>query len=185
MYKINFLTSPYNNKILYTYLFLKKNKNELKNYNILISDISDFYFRTNPFALQTSHLTLTQESNKIGLCNTNTTWIRVSFNDIVLNKIKNNKVINGGFVLGNYEQVFELYNLIVSEMSCIFSRINYPILDQAIINKLVYFDNLPASLNNKNINHLAQKVKTDLNNDIIHQYKVFDHHKKELFAKYE
>ena len=69
-------------------------------------------------------------------------------------------------------------------MAKIFAKINYPIVEQAIVNKLIYFDGVECYLDSINVNNMAQQVKIKANNKINHQYKVFPKLKKELYAIY-
>jgi hypothetical protein len=184
-YKIIYQTSPYNNKIICSFLYLRDNKEILQNYNILISDISDFYFKDNPFSLQQKELVLSLEDKEIKNCEVNTTWADICYGKDVRSKMQNNIVINGGFVLGTYSQVYSLYDSVLKDMANILSRVNYPITDQIIINKLVYLDNIPCSLDSKNINHLSQGIKTNIENKINHQYKVNPTYTKKLYSLYE
>jgi len=186
-YKVLFKTSPYNNKVLYSYLFLKQNLEQYKQYNVLLCDIGDVYFKTNPFCLCSEHsmpLTLFLEDKPFINCECNSTWIRVCYNQHVLEKIKNNIVINAGLYLSSYLRLLEFFKLMVDEMSLIFGKVNYPIVEQAVVNKLIYVNKVECVLDSENVNNMAQQVKTKADNKINHQYKVFPELKKEIYNIY-
>jgi len=105
-YKVLYKTSPYNNKIIYSFLFLKRNKELLKDYNILISDIGDFYFKINQFDLFKDKLVLTLEDKKIKSCDVNTAWSDICYGPELKYKINENIVINGGFIMGSFLQIY-------------------------------------------------------------------------------
>lgn len=178
-------TSAFNNKIIYSYLFLKNNKRNLKDKNILFCDIGDIYFQKNPFDLQTNNIYLSLESEQIKYCEVNSSWLKICYNEEIFNKIKERVVVNSGFILGTYEQILSLFNLITNEMSKIFSKINYPITDQAIVNKLVYYDNVDSYLGENDIINMSQyKGSFDFNDKIIHQYKVNSGLMHTIYSKY-
>jgi hypothetical protein len=183
-YKVTFDTSPYNNKIIYTYLYFKKNCNLLKNKIILFCDISDIYFKCNPFELYSEQLQMFLENKPFSKCECNSTWINVCYDYQTLELIKNNIVINAGLYLSPFNQLFEFLKLITNEMSQIFSKINYPIVEQAIVNKLIYIDNIDCVLNSSDVNNMAQQVKIKADNKINHQYKVFPEIKEKLYSIY-
>ena len=184
-YKVTFNTSPYNNKVIYSYLFLRKNKDVLQNHTILLCDISDIYFKCNPFDLFTGQFTLFLEDKNFRHCDCNSTWINICYGPVVLNSMLDKIVVNAGIYLSNYFELLEFMQLMVKEMSVILGKINYPIVEQAIVNKLVYFDNAKCFLDSCNVNNMAQQIKTSTDNNINHQYKVFPSIKDELYLKYD
>lgn len=178
-------TSAFNNKIIYSYLFLKNNKEKLKVANILFCDIGDICFELNPFNLQKPNIYFSLESEQIKNCEINSTWLKICYNQEIFNNIKENIVINSGFILGTYEQVFNLFKNITDEMSKIFSKINYPITDQAIVNKLIYQDNTPSYLGEGDVVNMSQyKGPINFNDKIIHQYKVNSEFANAIYKKY-
>lgn len=185
-YKVTFKTSAFNNKIIYTFLYFKKNKELLKNKNILFCDIGDFYFQTNPFILLQKSIVLGLETLTLGECPTNATWINICYNNTLLNEISNNTVINSGFILGPFDKIFKLFDLMVKELQIILAKINYPITDQAIVNKLVYKDKHEVILEKNHINNMAQNNDDSLKH-INHQYNKIKNTKlmNFLYKKYE
>ena len=186
-YNVIFKTSPYNNKVLYSFLFLKRNIELYKHYDVMLCDIGDVYFTINPFSLRVNEkqpLVLFLEDQPFKDCECNSTWITVCYNQHILEKINNCIVINAGIYLASYLHLFEFFSLMVNEMSQIFSRINYPIVEQAIVNKLIYVDKINCILDSQNVNNMAQGIKTDVNNKINHQYKVIPKIKLDLYEQY-
>ena len=184
-YNVIFNTSPYNNKIIYIHLYFEKYKESLKDYEILYCDMNDVYFRTNPFNLKYDSLWFGLENLEIGKCQTNSIWCSVCYGNDILNLMKDNIVINSGIIMGHFSEIRNLYSLMIRDMSRILYKINYPITDQIIVNKLVYVDKLSCTLDSINVNNLAQGIKTDINNLLNHQYKVNNEHKNILYKKYE
>lgn len=183
-YKVTYNTSPYNNKIIYTYLFLKKNVDRFKKSVLLFCDISDVYFKCNPFELYKDKLIVFCEDLTFDQCNTNKIWASVCYGDTIFNKIKDKIVINSGIILANFEDLLNCFKLMLEDMSQILARVNYPTTDQIILNKLIYIDQLEACVDSQNVNNMAQKIKTKADNKINHQYKVFPELKKELYTIY-
>lgn len=183
-YKVTYNTSPYNNKIIYTYLYLKKNLELFKDYLLLFCDISDVYFKCNPFELYKNKLTVFCEDLTFEQCNTNKIWASVCYGDAVYNQVKENVVVNSGIILANFKDMLNCFKLMLKDMSQILARINYPTTDQIILNKLIFIDQLEACIDSQNVNNMAQKIKTKADNKINHQYKVFPELKKELYTIY-
>jgi hypothetical protein len=185
-YSVIYKTSPYNNKIIYTFLYFRKNIEFLKEKNILFCDIGDFYFQMNPFDLLNDKITLGFETLKIAECPTNATWFKVCYGTEVLNELADKKVINSGFILGPFTEMYKLFELMLDDLTVILSRINYPTTDQTILNKLVYKDNFNVTFDEKNITNMAQKNDSNLKK-INHQYnKIKDLSlAKRLYKKYE
>jgi hypothetical protein len=187
-YNVLFKTSPYNNKVLYLFLFLKRNIEKYKHYDVMLCDIGDVYFTIDPFSIcvnQKQPLVLFLEDQPFKDCKCNSTWIAICYNQQILEKINNCIVINAGIYLASYLHLFEFFSLMVKEMSYIFSRINYPIVEQAIVNKLIYIDKINCILDSQNVNNMAQGIKTEANNKINHQYKVNPKIKLGLYKHYD
>ena len=72
----------------------------------------------------------------------------------------------------------------VEDMAVILTKINYPITDQAIVNKLVYYNKIECELNKTDIANFSQSPDLDLTYKINHQYKVNKKHTKFLYDKY-
>jgi len=183
-YKVQFKTSPYNNKVIYSFLYLKKEAELLKDCLILLCDISDVLFKCNPFEIFTGKLTLFLEDKPFKDCECNSTWMTICYKNNVLVNLKDNIVVNAGLYLSKYEDLFKFFQLMVKDMSEIFYRVNYPIVEQAIVNKLIYFDKIECHLDSVNVNNMAQQIKTKANNKINHQYKVFPNLKREIYNIY-
>lgn len=184
-YEVLVKTAPYNNKIIYTFMYFEKYQETYNDYNILCCDISDLYFTENPFNLQQPDIYLSLEDNRIGSCPTNNAWINVCYGSAIAHQIKDEVIINGGIVLGTFYQFFRFYKLVLDDMAKILTVINYPVTDQAIINKLVYVDREKCYLDSTNVNNLAQQIRNTIDNKINHQYKVYPELKSELYNRYK
>lgn len=186
-FKVTFKTSPYNNKVLYSFLYLKNYSNLEGTDKVLICDISDVYFKINPFSLLSSQnkFTMFLEDKTFEFCECNSTWMEICYNSHILDLVKHKVVINAGIYLSPFNSLKEFLQLMVNEMSHVLGKINYPIVEQALVNKLIYVDNFEVILDSKNVNNMAQQIKTDINNNINHQYKVFPQIKEFLYKLYE
>ncbi len=156
----------------------------MNDYDIFYCDITDVYFRINPFSLNNTNLWFSLEDKKIGECRTNSAWCLYCYDRSILESLRDYTVVNSGLIKGNYTQIISLYKSMLEEMANIFLKINYPITDQIIVNKIVYLNKIPCVLDEENVNNLAQGVKIDINNNINHQYKVVEKIKEELYKKY-
>ena len=185
-FKVLFNTSPYNNKIIYTYLYLKENITNLQHHTIMFCDISDVYFKTDPFSLYNNKLTVFSEDLTFGECNTNKTWSEVCYSKDVTTKLKDKLVINSGIILASFNDLMKCFKLMLHEMSIILARYNYPTTDQIILNKIIYIDNqLDCNIDYDNVNNMAQGIKIKADNKINHQYKVIPEIKKLLYSYYD
>jgi hypothetical protein len=117
-------------------------------------------------------------------CECNSTWINICYNPAVLEPMLESIVINAGLYLSPYSQLVDFLYEITNEMSTILGKINYPIVEQAIVNKLIYVDKTVCILESNHVNNMAQQIKTKADNKINHQYKVFPKIKSELYNKY-
>lgn len=183
-YKVLFDTSPYNNKIIYTYLFLREREQELQKSKVLFCDVGDVYFTSSPFSIQEDKLLFSLETDSISSCEVNRTWLNICYGEGVTKAIENNIVINSGIILGTFTQIKNLFNNMLDDMSRILAKINYPITDQAIVNKLVYFNKIDCVLNNTDITNFSQSPDRDITNKINHQYKVNKQHTEVLYDRY-
>lgn len=184
-FKVTFNTSPYNNKIIYTYLYFKRNKEILKNSKLLFCDISDVFFKCDPFDLYANKLTVFSEDLTFSECDTNKTWANICYGQDMFEKCKTKTVINSGIIIASFDEMLSCFDLMLKDMAIILTRLNYPTTDQIILNKLIYIDNIPCFIDFTNANNMAQQIKTDVNNKINHQYKVFPQIKQMLYSKYE
>jgi hypothetical protein len=173
LFNVKYKTSPFNNKIIYTYLFLKSKKEKFNFTNILFCDIGDMYFQINPFKLLNNKIYVSLETDQIKHCPVNREWLKICYGEDITKTIERNIVINSGFILGSYTQLLNLFHNMTKDMSQIFSKINYPITDQAILNKLVYYDKLECHLGKQTVINISQyKGPLKFGKNIVHQYKV-------------
>jgi hypothetical protein len=184
-YNVKASLSPYTLKVIFFYLYCK-HYSESK--NVYLCDFTDLYFQKSPFDLiDGNKVYVTSENQIISKCETNTTWIRLCYNDDIYRLISNNNIINGGNIFGNRMSCLECLNEMCSDIAQIISKIgNYPNVDQASLNKVVYFDlyryNVLTKLQIANMAHLANSdIKIVPNKGVeingifpyvIHQYDV-------------
>lgn len=147
-YNIQTTLSPYTLKVIYFYLYIK---NICSATNVYLCDFTDIFFQKDPFSLiQTNKCYVTSENNKIEKCSTNTTWINICYNQDIYNLLKHNEILNGGNIFGQKEACIVCLKEMCSDMTQIISRIgNYPNIDQASLNKVVYFDRARYEILNK------------------------------------
>ena len=153
-------------------------------------DFTDIYIQRSPFELiTTDKVYVTSENHQISKCETNTTWINVCYNPDVYNLIKNREILNGGNILGNRESCVDLLHEMTLDTADVMSRIgNYTNIDQAILNKVVYFDmHRYVILKDKEIVNLAySSTMTDFSKTyVIHQYDVNKQLEALLYGKYK
>jgi hypothetical protein len=153
---------------------------------VYLCDFTDLYFQKNPFELVVnSKPYVTAENEYIGNCETNTTWVKLCYNQDIFNLLKRYQILNGGTIFGRRESCVELLKEMCNDMTQIISRIgNYQNIDQASLNKVVYFDlpkyNILKNNEVANLAHLANSrvniaEQISINDDIphvLHQYDV-------------
>lgn len=184
--KHNVLTtiSPYTLKVIFFYLYCK---HHCTSKNVYLCDFTDLCFQKNLFNLITNKKPyVTSENFLIANCQTNTTWINLCYNGDIYNLLKKYEILNGGSILGELEGVAFLLKEMCADMTQIISRIgNYQNIDQASLNKVVYFDQARHNILNKleiaNLAHFGKasvtlekdKVTIDGNEPyVLHQYDV-------------
>ena len=140
--------SPYTLKTIYAYLYLKHFSEAL---NVYLADFTDLYFQKNPFdIIQNDKCYVTSENNSIQQCQTNTTWLNICYNSDIFNLIKHNEILNGGSIFGTRASCVDTLKEMCTDMTHIISRVgNYPNIDQACLNKVVYFDRFKFNILNK------------------------------------
>jgi hypothetical protein len=183
-FKIQTTLSPYTLKVIYFYLYLKYYTTST---NTFLCDFTDVFFQKNPFNLILCNNTVyvTSENHLIGQCQTNSTWLNLCYNSDVLHLLAKHNIVNGGIIFGNRKHCTNLLGEMCIDMSEIISRIgNYQNIDQASLNKCVYFDKERYTiLENYEIFNLAHFSDATLNigkeyriNNkvpyVIHQYDV-------------
>jgi hypothetical protein len=188
--------SPYTLKMIYFFLYCKHVSTAS---NVYLCDFTDIYFQKNPFELiKNNKPYITGENKTIENCSTNSTWISVCYNYDIFNLLSKKEILNGGNIFGNIQPVTALLKELCIDMTHIISRIgNYQNIDQASLNKSVYFDRHRYNiLNNFEIynlaNHSTAKFETHnetilLNDNIshvIHQYDAVKSLETYLFSTY-
>jgi len=138
-YNVNESLSPYTLKVIYFYLYCK---HVCTSENVYLCDFTDIYFQKNVFELiQNNKAYVTSENKIIGSCQTNSTWINICYNHDIFNLLKKHDILNGGSILGKREACMYLLDEMCKDMSSIIARAgNYQNIDQASLNKVVYFD---------------------------------------------
>ena len=186
-YKINSQISSYTLKTIFFYLYSKYHTDSDQTY---LCDFTDLWVRNSPFSLITNDKAyVTSENHLIGECETNTTWINICYNRDIFNILRNKEILNGGSILGKRAACVELLNEMVLEVAYVMQRSgNYPIIDQAIMNKVVYFDLFRYNiLRHKEIVNLAYSA--DMANFtrscVVHQYDVNKQLEAMLYEQYK
>ena len=138
-YNVQANLSPYTLKMIYFYLYCK---NISKATNVYLCDFTDLYFQANPFKLiKNNKPYVTSENSYIKDCKVNITWLDICYNRDILGMLAKREILNGGNIFGNKNSVTSLLKDICTEISGIISRVgNYQNVDQAALNKVVYFD---------------------------------------------
>ena len=189
--------SPYTLKVIFFYLYCKHYCNSKRVY---LCDFTDLYFQGDLFKLiSNSKPYVTSENFLIENCETNTTWINICYNRDIYNLLKKYEIVNGGSILGELGEVIELLKEMCTDMTQIISRIgNYQNIDQASLNKVVYFDqaryNILKNLEIANLAHFQNSITTLEKNKIkingktpyvLHQYDVIKPLEKFLYEQFE
>lgn len=182
-YNVKTSISPYTLKVIYFYLYCKHYSTSS---NVYLCDLTDVFFQKNVFELiKNNKPYVTSENYNICNCKTNTTWLNLCYNEDIYNLLKQYEILNGGSILGNRESVTELLKEMCLDMTGIISRIgNYQNIDQASLNKTIYFDQYRYNILNRfeiaNLAHFSS-AKVEFNDLIaidnkipyvIHQYDV-------------
>lgn len=195
-YNVQDSISPYTLKVIYFYLYCKHISKEKE---IYLCDFTDIYFQKNVFNLiKNDKPYVTSENKIINTCSTNSTWINICYNNDIFNLIGKREILNGGSILGKREACVYLLDEMCKDMSSIISRVgNYQNIDQASMNKVVYFDQynhnilkdgeILNSAHSGNAKVTKEKGLYYINGKIpyvIHQYDVIKDLEKELYEKY-
>lgn len=196
-YNVDTTISPYTLKVIFFYLYCKHYCESSKVY---LCDFTDICFQKNLFELVTdTNPCVTSENYLITNCQTNTTWINLCYNPDVYNLLKKYEILNGGSILGELTGATALLKEMCADMTQIISRIgNYQNIDQASLNKVVYFDraryNILNNLEIANLAHFSNSVVT-LDKDkvtidgkepyVLHQYDVIKPLEKFLYGQFE
>jgi hypothetical protein len=194
-FKIQNFLSPYTLKVIYFYLYAK---HICTASNVYLCDFTDLYFQKNPFDLVNSAKPyVTTENEYISNCETNTTWVSLCYNQDIYNLLKRYQILNGGTIFGRREACADLLKEMCNDMTQIISRIgNYQNIDQASLNKVVYFDSHRYNiLKNNEIANLAHLANSRVNlgeqisiNDnvpyVLHQYDVIKQVENYLYVNH-
>jgi len=186
-YKVSQSISPYTLKTIFFYLYTK---HVTKSDQVYLCDFTDIFIQRSPFELiKTDKVYVTSENYPIVKCDTNTTWINICYNSDIYNLLKDKEILNGGNILGIRESCVDLLHEMTLDTADVMSRIgNYTNIDQAILNKVVYFDKFRYNiLRNKEIINLAySSTMTDFSKTyVIHQYDVNKQLEALLYGKYK
>jgi hypothetical protein len=188
--------SPYTLKVIYFYLY---SKYYCQSNRIYMCDFTDLCFQKNVFEIvQTNCTYVTSENFVIGNCDTNKTWVNICYNPDIYNLIKGQEILNGGSIFGATSSVVATLKEMCADMTQIISRIgNYQNIDQASLNKVVYFDQfrykILRDLEIANIAHVKNKTpmlkKDEVTFDgvcpyVLHQYDVIKPLEKFLYEQF-
>jgi len=198
-HNVNLNISPYTLKVIFFRLYCKHYTTSKK---IYFCDFTDVYFNSerNLFDIVTNPNTtyVSSENQFIKNCQTNTTWLNICYNPDITNLLKNKQILNGGTILGYRESCLELLDEMCKDMALIIGRVgNYQNIDQASLNKCVYFNLHKYTIleHNEILNcaHQSNLTYTINNNNyrlgsynpyVIHQYDVIKPLEKNLYDTY-
>jgi hypothetical protein len=143
-----------------------------------------------PFELITTEKAyVTSENYKIGNCKTNMTWLQICYDSTILNLLKDKEILNGGSILGKRKACVYLLSEMMLDIASIIPRTNnYPVIDQAVLNKVVYFDqfNYVILRNHEIVNLAYSSSMTDFSKSyVVHQYDVNKQLEAMLYDKYK
>ena len=197
-FNIQTTLSPYTLKVIYFYLYAKHISLAS---NVYLCDFTDVLFQKTPFSLiQNPKPYVTSENQYIADCQTNATWINLCYNNDVFNLLKKYQILNGGNIFGSRYSCTELLKEMCTDMTHIISRIgNYQNIDQASLNKTVYFDqqryNILNNLEIVNLAHVSKTAKYSISESsiiingtipaVIHQYDFIKEIENYLYVKYQ
>ena len=186
-YKVSQSISPYTLKTIFFYLYTK---HVTKSDQVYLCDFTDIFIQRSPFELiKTDKVYVTSENYPIVKCDTNTTWINICYNSDIYNLLKDKEILNGGNILGIRESCVDLLHEMTLDTTDVMSRIgNYTNIDQAILNKVVYFDIYRYIIlkDNEIVNLAYSSTMTDFSKTyIIHQYDVNKQLESLLYGKYK
>jgi hypothetical protein len=195
-YNVQTTISPYTLKVIFFYLYCK---HYCESTNVYLCDFTDLCFQKNLFELiKNKKPYVTSENYLIANCQTNTTWINLCYNADSYNLLKKYEILNGGSILGELTSAIALLKEMCADMTQIISRIgNYQNIDQASLNKVVYFDQARYNILNKleianlahfgNASTVLKKDKVTINNTepyVLHQYDVIKPLEKFLYEQF-
>jgi hypothetical protein len=140
-YNVNLQLSPYTLKVIFFRLYCKYYTTAEKLY---FCDFTDVYFQPKDLfevVAEKNIAYVSGEKNLIKNCDTNKTWIKICYNSDILNLLWNKEILNGGTILGYKSSCLYLLDEMCKDMGSIIGRVgNYQNIDQASLNKCVYFD---------------------------------------------
>ena len=195
-FNVDVSLSPYTLKVIYFYLYVKSISDST---NVYMCDFTDIYFQKNLFDLiSTDKPYVTSENFLINKCQTNTTWINICYNHDIYGLLNRYEILNGGSILGKREGVVSLLKEMCLDMTQIISKVgNYQNIDQASLNKVVYFDkfryNILSNFEIANLAHFGNAevvLKSDnvkINGKqpfVIHQYDVIKQLEQFLYEQF-
>jgi len=173
-YNVDLNLSPYTLKVIFFYLYCNKISTAD---NVFLCDFTDVYFNKDVFKFATSKPMVFGEGQIIHKCQTNTTWINLCYNQDIYRLLLKYEIINGGAILGPRNTCIKLLKEMCLDISIILGKIgNYPNIDQAILNKVVRFDQFRYEIGSKlavlNMAQIKEQKKWTVDNSpaVFHQY---------------
>jgi len=185
-YGVDTSQSPYVLKVIYFYLYCKHIS---KANNVFLCDCTDLFINKDPFELVKDKVSVFTETEYIGKCQCNTTQVLIVYNQDILRIIHDKLIINGGLILGERTKCADLLKEMCADTADMIGRRGpYSNPDQAILNKVVYFDELNYHVSKDqsmvNCSHLSRQNHTVDYKDnkiiingkiphVVHQYPCF------------
>jgi hypothetical protein len=179
--------------------FLKNNYSAYD--NVLIADVRDVYFQSNPFNnLLSNKLFSFLEEGIIGENKSNAKWVKDAYGVQELKSLYNNVITCAGVTIGSSELILKYLELMVSELLNV--RHMAPVLgvDQAVHNMIFHKKLIPEATLLGNGNSLCMTMglmsKFDLNDQgmvvvgdeiisILHQYDRFKDLKNKIDSRFK
>jgi len=173
-YNADLTLSPYTLKVIFFYLYCSKISTAD---NVFLCDFTDVYFNKNVFDFVSVKPMVFGEGQTIRNCQTNTTWINLCYNQDIYGLLQKYEIINGGAILGWRAQCTDLLKEMCLDTAVILGKVgNYPNIDQAILNKVVRFDQFRYEIGPKttvlNMAQIKEQKKWNSKNvpAVFHQY---------------
>lgn len=167
-YNVTILPCEKGNRNIIEKFFTFLINNEEKYNKVLLSDVRDVVFQHNPFDyFKDDKLHLTTEDLKIKDQNLNSFWIKQEFGADVLEKIKNEIIINAGIMYGG---IISVINWV--EKCLIYS----PKVEQAVLNYVYRIGRLDAVVEPNDGHSLVWTIGTKIDTEHDDFYGIIGHH---------
>lgn len=106
---------------------------------VILTDVRDVIFQRNPATLPKDRINgyFEHHGMRIGMCPYNSVWIRDAYGEAVLNRMKDEKIVCAGTIIGSLGGMREYVEELVDRMSQLSGKVG---LDQAVHNVAIRED---------------------------------------------